>query len=76
MYSLYLKAIHGIWINMFVFSLAGLGVYTPIILFIDSLTLAFRGEKGNDIRSKLFYSYFIIILVAIILLSLYLMTHN
>ncbi|WP_220083612.1 LasU family protein [Pediococcus ethanolidurans] len=56
--------------------MVGLGVYTTIIIFIDAITLTGRGDKGTDLKSKIFYSYLIILLIATIILAFYLMTHN
>ncbi|MDV7718958.1 hypothetical protein GA840_03725 [Pediococcus ethanolidurans] len=75
-YSLYLKSVNGVWVNWFVFSLVGLGVYTTIIIFIDAIMLTGRGDKGTGLKSKIFYSYLIVLLIATIILAFYLMTHN
>ncbi len=57
-------------------SLAGLGVYPVIAIFVVGIPKVVSGDKVYSISEKWFYGYLIGLEIVAILVALYLMGHN
>lgn len=75
-YSLFQRLSGNSWVNLFVIGLAGLCIYTPVIIFVDGITRAFRYRKPLPKGDKLFFTYMISLTIVFIFLAIYLMAHN
>ena len=68
--SLYLKAVGGSWVNLFVIGITGLSAYIPIAVFIEAIANSFRNVRPVPLRDKLFYGYMIIIWVIALVVAI------
>ncbi|AKP02232.1 LasU family protein [Companilactobacillus pabuli] len=69
-YSLYLKSVNGVWVNLFVIGVAGLSAYIPVAVFIEAIANSFRNIRPVPLRDKLFYGYLIIIWVIALVVAI------
>lgn len=62
--------------SMIAYSIISLGIYSFFSIFIYGMALAVRGEKEVNFSAKLFLGYMVSVLILVICIALFLMTHN